>query len=202
MKKGMLSLVSIMALSGIAYGGGDMGKAVEPYVEMPEVEVYPFYIGVGMGDVSVDDETTDEKISATTVVLQAGYEFNSYVALEGRYTLGLGACDYDSGTLGVTDGYDGDYYSWGVYVKPMYPIGNFDIYGLLGYGQIMLEDLAGGDAVQGGFHWGLGVSYALSGEISVFADYVSLYDDKGLDKRAELDDIVADTWTVGLTYKF
>ena len=135
-------------------------------------------------------------------MLQLGYQVTTYVALEGRLTLGLGDPDYDSGTLGVTEGYDGDYYSWGVYVKPMYPVGDFDIYGLLGYGQMILEDLAGGDAVQGGFHWGIGASYVLSGDISVFADYVSLYDDKGLDKRAQHDNVVADTWTVGLTYKF
>ena len=58
------------------------------------------------------------------------------------------------------------------------------------------------DAVEDGFQWGLGASYAFTEEVSVFADYISLYDDTGFDYRAKLDDVDADTWTVGLTYNF
>ena len=65
-----------------------------------------------------------------------------------------------------------------------------------------LEDLAGGDAEENGFHWGLGASYEFKEDILVFADYVALYDDTGFDYRAQLDDVNADTWTVGLTFKF
>ena len=136
-------------------------------------------------------------------MLQAGYQVNEYLALEGRYTFGMGGSDYDSGNLtNATDTYDGDLSTWGIYVKPMYPIGDFSLYGLLGYGEIMLEDLAGGDAVEGGFQWGLGASYAFTEEISVFADYVSLYDDTGFDYRAQLSNVDADAWTVGITYNF
>ena len=203
MKKSVLSLVSIMALSGLVYAGGDMGTAVEPVVEIPEVEVNPYYVGIGMGETSVNDDTTSEEISATTLMLQAGYQVNDYLALEGRYTFGLGSSDYDAGNLsGLGNNYDGDLSTWGVYVKPMYPIGDISLYALLGYGGVMLDDLAGGDAVEDGFQWGLGASYAFTEEMSVFADYVSLYDDTGFDYRAKLDDVDADTWTVGLTYNF
>jgi opacity protein-like surface antigen len=203
MKKSILSLVSIMALSGFSYAGGDMGKVVEPVIEIPEVEESPFYVGVGLGDISINDDTTNEEISATTWVFQAGYQVNDYLALEGRYSLNFGSVDYDGGTLsGMSTGFDGEIYTWGVYAKPMYPIGDFSLYGLLGYGGVMLEDLAGGDAEENGFHWGLGASYAFKENISVFADYVALYDDTGFDYRARLDDINADTWTVGLTFKF
>ena len=204
MKKSILSLVSIMALSGLAYAGGDMTTVVEPVVEIPEVvEVNPFYVGLGMGEAYVNDVATDEEISATTLMLQAGYQYNEYLALEGRYTFGLGDSDYDSGNLtGLGNDYDGDLSTWGVYVKPMYPIGDISLYALLGYGGVMLDDLAGGDAVEDGFQWGLGASYAFTEEVSVFADYVSLYDDTGFDYRAKLDDVDADAWTVGFSYNF
>ncbi len=204
MRKTVLSCVSIMALSGLAYAGGDMTKVVEPVVEIPAVvEVSPLYVGLGIGEAYVNDDVTDEEISATTLMLQVGYQYNEYLAVEGRYTFGLGDSDYDSGSLtGIGNGYDGDLSTWGVYIKPMYPIGEFSLYALLGYGEIMLDDLAGGDAVEDGFQWGLGASYAFTEHVSVFADYVSLYDDTGFDYRAKLDDVTADTWTVGFSYNF
>ena len=203
MKKTVLSLVSIIALSRLANAGGDMTTVMEPAVDIPEVKVNPFYVGVGMGEAYVNDDVTNEEISATTLMLQAGYRYNNYLALEGRYTFGLGGSDYDAGNAtGITDAYDGDLSTWGVYLKPSYPIADISLYALLGYGGIMLNDLMGGDAVENGFHWGLGATYSFTEEISVFADYVSLYDDTGFDYRAKLDDVDADTWTVGFSYNF
>ncbi len=203
MKKSFLSLISIMVLNGLAYAGGDMTTVMEPVVEIPEVKVNPFYIGMGMGEAYVNDDMTDEEISATTLMLHAGYQYNDYLALEGRYTFGLGGSNYDAGSLvGIGTGYDGDLSSWGVYVKPMYPIGDVSLYALLGYGGIILDDLMGGDAVENAFHWGLGATYSFTEEVSVFADYVSLYNDTGFDYRATLDDIDADTWSVGFSYNF
>ena len=202
MKKNLLSLVSILALSGISFAGGDIAP-VEPVVETPVVvEQSPFYLGIGIGDASVNDDTTSEEFSSTTLMLQAGYLYNDYIALEGRYTFGLDT-DYDPGTTNSSSSdYDGDFSSWGIYVKPMYPIGNFSLYALLGYGGVMLDDLAGGDAYESAFQWGLGASYAMSDNYSVFVDYVSLYDDTGFDYRARLDDIDSDTWTFGVSYRF
>ena len=203
MKKSVLSLVSIMALSGLAYAGGDMTEVVEPIIEIPDVTINPFYLGLGMGKAYVNDDTTNEDISSTTLMLQAGYQYNEYLALEGRYTFGLGGSDYAAGNVAsLNTVYDGDLSAWGIYVKPMYPIGDLSLYALLGYGGVMLEDLVGGNALETGFHWGLGASYAFTEEISVFADYVSLYDGTGFDYRAVFDDVNANTWTVGLTYNF
>lgn len=205
MKKSVLSLVSIMALSGLAYAGGDMTTAVEPVIEIPEVveDVSGFYIGLGFGEVSVNDDYSSEEIGATTMTLQAGYQYNAYLAVEGRYAFNLGSVDYDAGIFtGLDVDFDGDVYSWGIYAKPMYSFDSLTLYGLLGYGEIILEDLDGGDSTEGGFQWGAGVSYAFTEEISLFVDYVMLYDDKGFDNRAVNEDIDADTWTVGVSYKF
>ncbi len=202
MKKSVLSLVSILALSGLVYAGGDIQVVEESVIIPAAVNNSTFYVGVGIGNAVLNNDTTSEEFSSTTLMLQAGYQYNTYVALEGRYTFGF-STDYDQGTTnGMIGGYDGDISNWGIYAKPMYPIGDFSIYALLGYGGVMLSELNGGDAYESGFQWGLGASYAVSENISVFADYVSLYDDTGFDYSAQDDEIDSDTWTFGMSYKF
>ena len=201
MRKITLSLISIAVLSGVSYAGGDI-EPVEVPVVTPVIDNSAFYLGIGIGDATVNNDTTSEEFSSTMIMLQAGYQYNEYVAVEGRYSFGL-STDYDMGTTyGFPGGYDGDISSWGLYVKPMYPIGDFSIYALLGYGGVMLSEINGGDAYESGFQWGLGAGYAISDNISVFVDYVSLYDDTGFDYSAQLDDIDSDTWTFGMSYKF
>ncbi len=196
------TMVSLAAVSAMAMAGGDIAP-VEPVMQTPVVvEQSPFYLGLGVGQAKVNDDDTSEEFKSTTLMLQAGYLYNKYVAIEGRYTFGFNT-DYDPGTTGnLSSDYDGDFSSWGIYVKPMYPIGDFTLYGLLGYGGVMLDDLVLGDAYESGFQWGLGADYAMSENYSVFVDYVSLYDDTGFDYRAQNQDIDSDTWTLGVTYKF
>jgi len=201
MKKTTLSVVSILALNGLLFAGGDIAP-VEEVVVAPVVDNSAFYLGMGIADTTLNNDTTGEEFSSTALMLQAGYQYNNYVALEGRYSFGF-STDYDQGnTNGIAGGYNGDISNWGIYVKPMYPIGDFGLYALLGYGGVMLSDINGGDAYESGFQWGLGASYAMSEQISVFVDYVALYDDTGFDYVARLDDVNADTWTLGVSYKF
>ena len=193
---------AMFMLSTLAYAGGDMTTVVEPVTEIPEVKATPFYVGLGLGQAEVNNDDTSEEFSATTIMLQAGYQYDEYVALEGRYAFGLDT-DYSPGTTdSLISDYDGDFSSWGLYVKPMYPIGDFRLYALFGYGGVMLDNIAGGDAYESGFQWGLGAGYAMSTNYTVFVDYVSLYDDTGFDYRARLDDVDSDTWTFGVSYKF
>jgi opacity protein-like surface antigen len=203
MKKNILSLVAFIALGGLSYAGGDIA-VVEPVVEAPEAIVTPssFYLGLGIGEATINDDFTDEEISSTTLMLQVGYQYNDYLAVEGRYAFGLGGSEYDTGNLANGGEYDGDVSTWGVYVKPMYPIGDFNLYALLGYGEVMLSDLEAGDAVEGGFHWGLGAGYAVTQNFSIFVDYLSLYDDTGFDYRAKNDAIDSNAWTLGVSYRF
>lgn len=201
MRKIRLSAVSILALSGLVFAGGDI-VPVEPQVVLPVVvNNSAYYLGIGIANGVVNDDFTNEEFSSNALMLQAGYQYNEYIAFEGRYAFGL-SMDYDPGMIdGLSSDYDGDFSNWGLYVKPMYPIGDFNLYALLGYGGVMLEDLVGGDAYEDGFQWGVGTSYAISEQVSVFVDYVSLYDDKGFDYRAKLDDVDSSVLTFGLTYK-
>ena len=205
MKKGVLSLVSVMVLSGAGYAGGNIAP-VEPVVEEEPVTVLNgFYVGLGLGQADVNNNTSGESWESNTFVFQAGYQFNPYIALEGRYSVGFNM-DYNKGiTLGTYNGVplDNDFSNWGLYVKPSYPVGaSVTLYALLGYGGVMLSDLRGGDAYEDGFQWGLGASYDVTERISVFVDYVSLYDDTGFDYVGIRDSWDSDTWTLGVSYKF
>lgn len=195
-------MVSVLALSSCLMAGGDVAP-VEEAVVMPLVDNAAFYIGLGAGQAAINDDTTSEEITSTMIMLQAGYQYNAYIALEGRVSFGFNT-DYDPGTTANTGGeYDSDISSWGIYVKPMYPVTDaFDIYALLGYGGVQLGNLENGDAYESGFQWGLGVQYEVVENVLIFADYVKLYDDTGFDYRAQHDDVNADAWTVGLSYKF
>jgi len=202
MRKSFLSLVSILALSGLAYAGGDIAPVVEePVVVMEDNSA--FYVGLGFGQAAINDDPTAEEITSTMLMLQAGYQYNDYVALEGRASFGFSS-DYEPGITGNASGdFDEDISSWGIYVKPMYPVTEaFDIYALLGYGGVQLGNLESGDAYEDGFQWGLGAQYAVTENILVFADYVSLYDDTGFDYRAQLEDVDSDAWTLGVSYRF
>ncbi len=218
MKKVTLSLVSAIALSSMSFAGGDMAAVVEPVIVIPEVaeEDYSgFYLGAGLALINTrgasaglgffsDSEGSDRLQSFT---FMAGYDFNRYVAVEGRYTFSF-ADDRDDPV---------DFSSWGIFVKPQYPVSkHFKIYALLGYGGVTMEeqyDYTGQpeyiyptDVDESGFQWGLGAAYSLKGhiesDIEIFVDYTSLANDmEGIywngDTKADADAI-----TAGVTYKF
>lgn len=152
---------------------------------------------------------------------QLGYKFNKYLALEGRYWHSIGDGDWSWSGSGIEDGVpysesesgsnDGDELrAWGIYVKPIFPVTEqFDIYGLLGYGNVELSDNHGKWLDEDGFQWGAGVSYDITENISIFADYVRLLDKDGSETYVfgegsyDLNwDVDVYTVNVGLTYKF
>ncbi len=203
MKNIVLSAVAVLAMSSFAVAGGDIAPVEEPVVVEPVVTDAGFYLGLGYGLLNTEatdvaspvnfDENFDE------IMFQAGYKFNSYIAVEGRYWAGL-----DSTIDDVTP-YDMSVDAWGIYVKPMYPVTDaFDVYALLGYASSAgsFSDAPDTDD-QDGFSWGLGAAYSFTDNIAVFVDYVSLYDDQ---PNAAFDttgiDAQIDTWNFGVTYQF
>lgn len=196
-------IVGLAAASTMAMAGGDFVAVEEPVIEVPVIDNSAFYLGLGIGQSSINDDPTGEEITSTTLMLQAGYQYNEYVALEGRASFGFNS-DYEPGlTSNVSGDYDDDISSWGIYIKPMYPLTEaFNIYALLGYGGVQLGNLESGDAYESGFQWGLGASYDATESIIVFVDYVKLYDDTGFDYRAQLEDVDSDAWALGVSYKF
>ncbi|KYJ86671.1 outer membrane protein [Sulfurovum riftiae] len=217
MKKLNLSLAAIFAMGTFAVAGGDIAP-VEPVVEEPVVveSTGAFYLGIGYGyfDQTMDSiNNTVLNIEAETdnVVLQAGYQFNEYIAVEGRYWLAVGDATWSASGdyLGVSGDLSGDYSSWGIYVKPMYPVTeSFNVYALLGYASTSLDADENPDFYwdTDEFSWGLGAEFGVTDNVFVFADYVNLGapDDFTWDPTGETMDVDGDLYTfnVGVTYKF
>ena len=200
MKKFTFSVMVIMAMGVFAVAGGDIEPV--PPAAAPIVEDYSsFYAGVGYSYVDADIDGT-EKGNAYSLI--AGYNYNQYIAIEGRYIDTVGDMDVsnDQSSLDHPDGsYERQVTSIAIYIKPQYPITEeFSIYGLLGYGTIDAR-LTDSD----GFQWGLGAKYMLTESVGVFIDYTSLYDGD-LDNVETFDN---NTWdshiistNIGFTYNF
>ena len=205
MKKFNLSLVAVLAMSTFAIAGGDIAPVEEPVVVVPEViesiSTGAFYLGAAYGLLSTDAEEKFPTVGNTTLtrdfgsddfsqfMLQAGYKFNDYVALEGRYWIGMDDNTWTHyNTLDVTAEID----TWGIYVKPMYPVTeSFDIYALLGYADADYTVKGSGytltaDAFDG-FSWGIGADYSFTDSVNNAGNNV---------------DFTIDTWNFGVTYQF
>jgi opacity protein-like surface antigen len=206
MKKFTLSIAVVMAMGTFAIAGGDIAPVEEPMVEVaaPVVDDSGFYLGLGYSYMNLTNDTGSSEVDYTgnAITVLAGYNFNKYIALEGRYSVVLGdiAEDWGSGDVDI----DGKMSNIGLYLKPMYPIGGLTLYGLLGYGQVTFDrDWMEYKDEESAFQWGLGASYSVNDNVGLFVDYTRLYDDEGFsDCFCFVDNIVVDSINVGVTYKF
>jgi len=204
MKNIGLSLLAVMVLSSTSYAGGDFEKVVEPEIIIPAVDnsVSGFYAGLGASVASTREadmnffDIEDGQDRTGDVTLLAGYDINEYVAIEGRYQFSVA----EENILDKT--------SWGIFVKPQYPVTeDFKVYGLLGYGGI---DVSGTNHIGSsiatddtGFQWGLGASYEVYENISIFIDYLNIA--SGVPTTAFVAsnvEIDSDAFTIGVIYHF
>jgi len=159
-----------------------------------------FYIGGALSLMSAresnadldffDSEIGQDRLG--NIMLLAGYNFNDYIAVEGRVTTSVSQKDVTKVT------------AFSLFVKPQYPVtSEINIYALLGFGHVKLDNYNGSnvDVSDSGFQWGLGASYDVTNNISVFADYTSLGKDLSgtflNSKDADVDSI-----NVGVVYNF
>jgi len=236
MKNFKLSVVAVLAMSAFAAAGGDIEPVAEPMVVEAVTSDSGFYIGgaFSLATTSTDwyenygyDGGTDYEYfgswerDSNAYMLQAGYQFNQYIAIEGRYWGSMDSNEwtnsrYTDGNLDYSDSYsDGDWSAWGIYAKPMYPVtDSVDVYALLGYGNVSIDDewRSGVSMLdENVFQWGLGASVDITENLSAFADYVQLCSDEG-NSYVSTDsgyDYDTDTWetsiytiNIGLSYKF
>jgi len=211
MKRGIFSLIAIVALSSVAFAGKNSAPAVIPPAPIPQEPVKPItpaivpplglYIGGGLTYVKSDcqcdtsvrfsDGSTGKVNSAKTygVNLKGGYSFNEYLAFEAKY-LYTPWGDKEK-TLK----------HYGLYIKPTAPVAdNFDAYALLGYGKTECETLQNSYK---GFSWGLGAEYSFnkrnSGKkdgFSVYAEYLRPL------KKDGSKNITVDSISGGVAYHF
>jgi len=127
------------------------------------------------------------------IILLAGYNINTYVAIEGRYT------------TTVTQKNISEMSGISIFVKPQYNISEeLSVYGLLGYGKVNIDNAdrqANVNVDKSGFQWGLGANYDVTDDISVFIDYTSLANDMD-GNFLNANSVDADALTVGLVYNF
>ena len=198
MKKTVLSVAAVMAMGSFAVAGGDIAPVPAP---MEEADNSSFYLGLAISAVSTRDADVSMDIFNVkhgqdrlgNLTFQAGYNFNEYIAVEGRYTTTI--VDDDSVEM------DG----WSLFVKPQYPVTEaFNIYALIGFGGVSMDPSTTKyvDVDDSGFQWGLGASYDFTENISVFFDYTNLASDMdGIywDGALQVD---ADAFNLGVTYTF
>ena len=195
MRKITVSIVALLAMSTMTYAGGDIAP-VEPMVEVPVEEVAtpsPFYIGLAYSYFDASYGSSD--VTADGMLGLVGYNINDYFAIEGRYTGTLSDLTVDDG-MGKIDR-DKSITNAALYLKAIYPVDNFAVYGLLGYGSTS----ANNDS-DGAFQYGVGLSYDLNDKFAVFVDWTNLYDDSGLNYIGDTSDYTIDTWNFGVTYNF
>ncbi len=200
MKKIVLSVWAVTALSSLGFAGGDMKDvepAVEPVVEIAEADKN-FYVGLGFqalstGPDSIDFFNNNGNDRTGNLLVLAGYEFNEYMAVEGRYSTYI----YDE------DSVNSD--TWGIYVKPQYPVNeDWNVYALLGFGGMTVDGVNGvnHDVDDTGFQWGLGASYGVAEDIAVFLDYVNVASGMDGTWSGAAEEIDTHALTLGVTYNF
>ena len=153
-----------------------------------------------------------------TAGLVAGYEFNQYFSLEGRY--GVGTSGYET-VYDITEDTETSYKEdidtqYSLFIKGSYPIDDsLSIYGLVGYSETDLEVNGyaqfvdenaltlvsypiGLTQTDKGLSYGLGLSYKINAKFSIFADYQVLPDFEPTPDYSR-------SWkskNIGISYKF
>lgn len=207
MKKVFFSLIAATALSSSLFAGKNVAPAPIPPLPVPEkpapVTLPPLglYIGGGLTyaksdcqcdtDVKFSDGTTSRVRESKSygVNLRAGYDFNEYIAVEGRY-LYTPWGDKDR-TLK----------HYGIYLKPTAPVtDNMDIYALIGYGKTECETLS--DSYKG-LAWGVGTEYVFGKNDNGTKDGWGVYAEYSRPLKVSGDkNIKTDVVTGGVAYHF
>lgn len=211
MKKILFSVLAMMISININYAQEDDSSMITKATSaMDTISVDlnkgHFYVGGGVSTMDLENTSSGETFSTYAKNIIAGYQHGDYMAVEVRYSSGVGSVEYISGTESVenNDDYPTNFTNAGVYFKGLYPIGDIKIYGLMGYGEVRISNVPEGDPekTETGIQWGGGISYRVYDKVNIFADYVILYNDVGFDTLAQNSDMSSNIMTVGITYWF
>lgn len=200
MRKLTFSLLTILAMSNISMATNSTVLAKNSVVMIPVVTDSHTYVDMGLSVVSTREahldffETTIEQDRTGDISLIAGYEFNPYISVEGRYMISIVHEDILERS------------SWGIYAKPHYPVlESLKVYGLLGYGGFKADDIDGENINidDTGFQWGVGTNYEMKENIFIFVDYLTIAKNAEVDRFIlEKGKVHSDVITVGAIYTF
>ena len=215
MKKNiLLPLVALVGFSSSALADKYNTNDPSAYYPVPVSVSYP-YVGGAFGLVNAKDDyfeyypdygyTDNTDIDYSSLMFQAGYQINPYIATEFRYWFSVSSGDYSTNTEyplnpGAYDSFD----AWGMYLKPMYPITpELSVYGLLGFAGVTIDADYGSYLLynDSSFSWGGGASFDVTPNIALFVDYVELFNGT-LEFYDYSQKTKVHTFNFGMTYKF
>lgn len=205
MQIGFMRWVILGVLSQYIYAGG--GKNITPALSDIAKVIDAnsgLYIGIGLGTLRLSNDYSNEYFQTHPVQLIAGYKFNPYFSIEGRYTKDVSNVIYRHGTTINPDNNDfsADFGSYSLLARFSYPYQKYTPYFLIGYGSVFLNDIKESKRHEEGLQYGLGIAYALTSSCSLFVDYIHLYSGNGFQGRAEKVDVEAHSFTMGAKYVF
>ncbi len=197
------SLVALLLSSTYAFSGGNATSVIEPIAPIMEPAAEPelsgFYAGIGYSCLQLGFDVPYLDMRAMTAAsITAGYNFNDYIAVEGRYTASIG--DITVKTIGSETDESMDMSNIGVYIKPQYSFDKFGTYALLGFGQVSLDN--GISYSEAGIQYGAGFNLMATDNITLFVDLRRLYDDTGFDNIDAERDVMSSSYTLGVNYLF
>ena len=165
------------------------------------------YLGLGYAATNIDigqiysDPNKQKLVDASTdsVILLAGYDFNKYIGVEGRYYLNASsaAFDYYLGDTPLQGTYKAE--SFTLYAKPQYNLGVITLYGLIGvaFNDYTLSSvLTGGNNNEAIFSWGGGAKFNVTQSLGLFVDYTDL------GESTNFTSTNLSSWNLGVSYRF
>ena len=189
LKKILLSSLTLLALGSTTIQADNSG----------------LYLGLGYSSTNIDltiDGLNDENqelldTSTDSILILAGYDFNEYVGLEGRYYINNSSLAYDyylGGTL-LEDVYEVE--SLAIYLKPQYHLDAITLYALIGMSanDYTATNILGSDS-DTLFSWGGGAKFNVTQSLGLFVDYTDL------GKNDSVLETGLSSWNVGFSYKF
>jgi len=189
LKKILLSSLTLLALGSTTIQADNSG----------------LYLGLGYSSTNIDltiDGLNNENqelldTSTDSILILAGYDFNEYVGLEGRYYINNSSLAYDyylGGTL-LEDVYEAE--SLAIYLKPQYHLDAITIYALIGMSanDYTATNILGSDS-DTLFSWGGGAKFNVTQSLGLFVDYTDLGKNDGVLETG------LSSWNVGFSYKF
>lgn len=187
MKKTILTLLTILAINSDTFAGGNI-EPIEPQndlVKMENVFLMSNHFYGGMGYSSYTGSMNSNELDARGALAIIGYKINENLSVEGRYTRTLSNITFDNIE------YDKLITNKALYFKPIYPIDNFSLYGLIGYGQTIANNTSGK-----GIQYGVGLQFFVVEGTDLFIDYTKL--NKDIDSTSGR----LRTFNIGALYSF
>jgi len=179
MKKALLSVLAATVVSVHLQAGKDVVPAAAPVAPVEDYSAWYAGIGLVTGTVEFYRPACRYEDNTWGVMGRIGYDFNQYFGVEGRALRSFWGKGNNGGER---------FEHYGLYAKPMYPLGErFNVYGLIGYGHTSTINTGGigtlPEVDSWDVNWGVGLEFDLSKKSADFIEHASY--DREFDGQAD-----------------